>query len=166
MNEGNLQEPPMPSLNLIVVDYKGRELDLVMEQASHEFLSDDNFVKSRAFYQFAWRSNIGRFDEGCNKLKSEHLEIEDVAIQSEIKDEMFQELQNLTPKEGREMVRTSNVLLLPNWDTTNALVFNSISNKLDILDRNKQEVKNASFNVDQDTLLIWLIRKGSKIISS
>ena len=89
LNEGSLQEPPMSSLNLIETNYKGRELDPVMEQASHEFLSDDNFVKSRAFYQFSWRSNMGKFEERCNKLKSEHLEIEDLAIESQIKNEMM-----------------------------------------------------------------------------
>ena len=33
----------MPSLELIVVDLKGRELDPMMEQASHQFLLDDKF---------------------------------------------------------------------------------------------------------------------------
>ena len=89
LNEGNLQEPPMPSLDLIVADYKGRELDPIMEQASHESLLDENFVKSRTFYQFSWRLNISRFEERCNKLKSKHLEIEDVAIQRQIKDELM-----------------------------------------------------------------------------
>lgn len=53
----------MPSLEINIVDYKGRELDPIVEQASHEFISDDNFVKSRAFYQFSWRTNIGLFEE-------------------------------------------------------------------------------------------------------
>ena len=54
INEGNPQEPPMPSLDLIMEDYKGRELDPVIDQDSHKFLLDDSFVKSRAFYQFSW----------------------------------------------------------------------------------------------------------------
>ena len=50
LDEGNPQEPPMPSLDLTVVDYRGRELDPVLEQASHQFLSDDSLVRSRAFH--------------------------------------------------------------------------------------------------------------------
>jgi len=57
LDEGNPQESPIPSLDLIVVDYRGRELDLVIEKASHQFLSGDSFVKSRAFHQFAWWEN-------------------------------------------------------------------------------------------------------------
>lgn len=97
-------------------------------------------------------------------MKIEHPEIEDVDIQSQIKEEMIKEFQNLTPKEEREMVRASSVLLLHNWDITNALIFNSISNKLDILDQNKKEMKHSTFSVDQSTLLIWSIRKGSRIM--
>ena len=63
-----IPKSPIPSLDLIVVDYKGRELDPMIEQASHQFLLDDSFVKSRAFHQFAWRTNIGKYEERCNKL--------------------------------------------------------------------------------------------------
>ena len=63
------------------------------------------------------------------------------------------------------MVRASGVLLLPNWDITDALIFNSISNKLDILEQTKKEIKGATFNVDQATLVIWSIRKASRTMS-
>ena len=53
LEEGNLQEPPIPSLELIVVDCGGKELVPMIEHDSHEFLSDDNFVKTRAFHQFS-----------------------------------------------------------------------------------------------------------------
>ena len=51
----------MPSFELTVADFMGRELDHVLEQASQQFLSDDSFVKSRAFYQFSWRENMHIF---------------------------------------------------------------------------------------------------------
>ena len=40
----------MPSFELTVADFRGRELDPILEQASQQFLSDDSFVKSRAFH--------------------------------------------------------------------------------------------------------------------
>ena len=52
LEERNPQEPPMPSLELTMVDYIGRKLDPMMEQACYELISNDNFIKSRAFYQF------------------------------------------------------------------------------------------------------------------
>lgn len=57
----------MPSLELTIADYRWKQLDAVVEQASHEFLSNDNFVKSKAFYQFAWRTNIENFEERCKR---------------------------------------------------------------------------------------------------
>ena len=91
----------MPSLDLIVADYRGRELDPVIEQASHEFLLDDHFVTSRAFYHFARSKNIGKYEERCNKVKIEYPEMEDATIQNQIEEEMMEEFQNLTPKEWR-----------------------------------------------------------------
>ena len=75
--EGNPQEPPMPSLELTVIDYRGRELDPIIEQANHEFISDDKFVQSRAFYQFSWRRNIKFFKETCNKMKRKNPKMEE-----------------------------------------------------------------------------------------
>lgn len=40
----------MPSFELTMSNFKGRELDPILEQASQQFLLDDSFVKSRAFY--------------------------------------------------------------------------------------------------------------------
>jgi len=37
------------------------------------------------------------------------------------------------------MVKASNILLLPNWDIVDALIFNSISNKLDLQDPSKKQ---------------------------
>ena len=62
----------MPSFELTIAYYKGRELDHVLEQASQQFLSDDCFVKSRAFHQFVQRENMNNFEERCKKLKVEH----------------------------------------------------------------------------------------------
>ena len=132
IDEGTLQEPPPPSFDLTISDYRGKELDPVLEQASHQFLSDDSFVKSRVFHQFAWRVNMNNFEERCTKLKAEHPEMDEKSIQSHIKEEMSKEFQKISPEEGRQMVKASNILLLPNWDIANALVFNSVSNRLDL----------------------------------
>ena len=71
----------MPSFKLIVSDFRGKELDLVLEQASQQFLSDDVFVKSRAFQQFVWKENMHIFEERCKNVKTEHLEMDEASIQ-------------------------------------------------------------------------------------
>jgi hypothetical protein len=81
INEGNPQEPPVPSFKLTIVELRGKELDPVLKQASQQFLSDDIFVKSRAFHQFAWKENMHVFEERCESMKIEHPEMDDASIQ-------------------------------------------------------------------------------------
>ena len=92
-------------------------------------------------------------------MKDEHPEIEHVAIQTQIKEEMIKEFQSLAPDKGREMVRASGVRLIPNWDITYALIFNFVSNKLETLDQNKKE--NSGANLVQ-TKLLWLFGPSEK----
>ena len=86
-------------------------MDPVLEQASQHFLSDNNFVRSRAFHQFAWRVNMHIFEQRCNNMRTEHPEMDETSIQNTIKEQMVQEFQNITPDEGRQMVKNANVLL-------------------------------------------------------
>lgn len=73
VEEGMPEEPLMPLLALIVEDFKGKEKDLVVEQAAKKFWEDDDFVKSRAFIQILWRNNIENFEAKCKKEKTEKL---------------------------------------------------------------------------------------------
>lgn len=64
------------------------------------------------------------------------------------------------------MVKTSNILLLPNWDIVDALIFNSVSNRLELQDPNKKEFAGTSFSGDQVALVMWSLRRGSRIVSA
>ena len=86
-------------------------------------------------------------------MKAKHSEIEDASIQAQIKEEIIKEFQSLTLEEGREMVRLSGVLLLPNWDIADTLIFNCISNKLETLKQNKKKILGAKL---VQTKLLWL----------
>ena len=68
VEEGAPEEPLMPLLSLTIEDFKGKEIDPIMEQATSKFLDDENFVNSRAFIQFLWRSNIENFEEKCVQI--------------------------------------------------------------------------------------------------
>ena len=65
-------------------------------------------------------------------MNVEHPKMDKESIQNHIKQEMSKEFQNISPEEGRQMVKASNILLLPNWDIADALVFNYVSNRLDL----------------------------------
>lgn len=166
IDEGNPQEPPVPSPEQIVVDYRGRELNLILEKANQQFLSDDSFVKSRAFHQFACRENMNSSKERCKNLKTKHQEMDESSIQNEIKEQMIQYFQSITPEEGRQMVKAANILLQPNLDIDDALIFNDVSIFLGLQDPNKKKFLGTSFSNDQDALLMWSLRRESRTISS
>ena len=67
---------------------------------------------------------------------------------------MIQEFQNVTPEEGRQMIKAANVFLLPNCDITNALIFDSVSKKLRLQDLNKKEFLGTAFSNDQVVLVM------------
>lgn len=72
----------------------------------------------------------------------------------------------MTPEEGRKMIRSSKVLLLPNWDIVDAMVFNFVTKKLNADEKVKKELKGAKFSKDHAALVIWSMRKGSRASSS
>ena len=57
---------------------------------------------------------------------------------------MIKELRNISPEEGRKMVKAYNILLLPNWDIVDALVFSFVSNKLTLQDQNKENFQGTA----------------------
>lgn len=87
-------------------------------------------------------------------------------MQNQIKEEMMKELQNISPEEGRKMIKASNILLLPNWDIADALIFNSISSRLELQDPNRRDFQGTSFIEDQAALVSWSLRKGSRATPS
>lgn len=62
LEEGMPVEPLEPSFDLTVGDLGGNEMDPVVYQAAQTFMSDDSFVKSRAFLQFLWNRNFHHFE--------------------------------------------------------------------------------------------------------
>ena len=60
------------------------------------------------------------------------------------------------------MIKSSGVLLLPNWDIANAMVFNSITKKLNADEKVKKEMKGSKFSEDHDVWVICSMRKESR----
>ena len=106
------------------------------------------------------------FEKKCKKLKKEHLEMDEASIHNQIKEKMIKYFQNMSLEEGRQMVRASNILLLPNWDIADALGFNTVSNKLTLQDQNKKDFQGIAFIEDQVALVSWSLRRGSSATSS
>ena len=163
LNVGEPQEPPTPSLDLTIVDYQGKEIDPIVAQASERFINDENFVRSRAFAQFLWRFNMGNFEKACEKINAEQPDKLEPVIKEEVKSKILSDFSQFTPEAGRQIVKQSGVLLLLEWDISNAIVFDSVRKQRDVKLRTAEEVLQAhrgvKFSDDHQALVIWSLEK-------
>lgn len=67
----------------------------------------------------------------------------------------------MTPKEGRNVVRESGILLLPEWDLASTIAFDTIRRKnSQVYATNEEDVcalQGSTFNTQWDTLAIWAL---------
>ena len=117
---------PKPTLDLIVEDFRGREVDPVIHQDFDKFVFDDDFVKSRAFKQFLWRISMHNIQLKCKKIKAKQPDVEESTIEEVVKDELTQIFDDITPEGGRLLLKDAGILILLEWDIANAMVFDAI----------------------------------------
>lgn len=113
-------------MDLTIVDYQGKEIDPIIVEASQKFIDGENFVRSRAFAQFLWRKNIRNFEKTCEKIKIEQPDKPDSIIKEEVKSKFLSDFSQFTPEAERKIVKQSGLLILPEWDIDNAMIFDSI----------------------------------------
>lgn len=70
MERGVPEEPPMPSFDLTIADYRCKGIDPIIAQASKKFIDDEYFVRSRALAQLLCRKNLGNLEERYKKIKA------------------------------------------------------------------------------------------------
>ena len=75
---------------------------------------------------------------------------------------MMQEFNSVTPKEGRKMIKSDGVLFLPNWDITDALVFNTITKKLRTEEKKKRALYCMKYSENHVSLVILSSKRGSR----
>ena len=115
-------------------------------------------MKSRAFAQFLWRLNIGNFEKACEKIKVEQPCKLDSFIKEKVKSKFLSDFAQFTPKAGRKLVKQLWVLIFPEWDIVNAMIFYSIRKEKDVYYKTKEEVLQAhrgvKFSDDLQALVI------------
>lgn len=126
VEEGALEEPPMSLLALTIDDFKGKEIDPIVEKIARKFLVDEFFVKSRTFIQFFSRNNIELFEAKCKKVKIEQPTRQDSGIEEEVKVNMMQEFNQITLSGGRRLLKDLGVMILLERDTVDVMIFDVV----------------------------------------
>ena len=130
-------------MDLTIANSQGKEIDPIVAQALEKFINDENFVRSRAFAQFLWRLNIGNFEKTCEKIKAEQPDKSDSIIKEEVKSKFLNDFSKFTPEAGRQIVKQLGVLLLPEWDIVNAIIFDSVRKQKDVQLKTEEDVLQA-----------------------
>ena len=66
------------------------------------------------------------FQLRCQKIKAEQPDVEDSAIEEVVKVELTKGFNDITPEGGRILLKEAWILIFPEWDITNAIVFDSV----------------------------------------
>ena len=101
LEENMPREAIEPVLDLTITDYRGKEADPIINQAYDNFVSNDDFVKPRVFKQILWRIHMQIFEAKCRKIKIEQSNKEDSDRKEEIKGNLLEDFDNITPEASR-----------------------------------------------------------------
>ena len=113
-------------MDLIVANYRGKEIDPIIGQAYDQFILDDDFVKYRAFKQLLWRINMHNFQLRCKKIKVEQPNVEESTIEEIVKEKLTKVFDDITPEGGRLLLKDAGILISPKWDIANAMFFDGM----------------------------------------
>ena len=149
-------------MDLTVVDYEGKEIDLIISQAFDQFIFDDDFVKSRAFKQFLWRTNMHSFQLKSQKIKAEQPDVEDSTIEEVVKDELTKDFNDITPEGGRILLKEAGILILLEWDIANAIFFHLVKREGQAKFKIEEDVqtthRGVKFSEDHKALVLWSLQ--------
>lgn len=90
--------------------------------ASDRFMTNDKFITSREFRDFVFKTNGEEIQKKVLKVTSEN---KDQAI-SDFWDEVRVEMEEMSPKNSRGIVRKSVCSPLSGWDISSAITFDNI----------------------------------------
>ena len=66
------------------------------------------------------------FELRCSKIKEEQPDVEVSTIEEVVKEELIRSFDAITPKAGRALLKDAGILILPEWDIANAMVFDIV----------------------------------------
>ena len=102
------------------------------------------------------------FQIKCKKIKVEELDVEESTIEEMVKEELIQIFDDITPEEGRLLLKDVGILIFPKWDIANAMVFDVVRRegqaKFIIEEEVQMAHKGVKFSEDHKYLFIWSLQ--------
>jgi len=155
------KELPLSRISNIAM--KGNDLsDDIRAIACKNFISDDDFVNTKEFSDFLWRRSEYEkiLKEEMARSPQETPDRVSIRILTQMK-----EVKDISPDQGRQMIRDSGVLLLPEWDIASAIVLDTVRRQDKHIFSTEEEAEaaltSAKFNPKWETLAIWALARNT-----
>lgn len=125
-------------------------------RVGQEFVSHSNFVKTLKFELFFYEHKGRALRKRMKDITPE----QEATSLEELRKEVDQELESITPERGRELLQEVRVFLLPRWDISSTIVFDNFKKRgdktLHLTEEASDKMYSSSgYNPDERTLLIW-----------
>ena len=102
------------------------------------------------------------FQLKCKKIKAKQPDVEESVIEEVVKDELTRSFNDITPKDSRALLKDVGILIFPEWDIANAMVFDAVRREGQTRFRIEEEVqmahKGVKFSEDHKALVMWSLQ--------
>lgn len=95
---------------------------------------------------------MGQFKERCQKRRVEQPHKDTSTVEVEIKKEMLREFEAITLEEGIKLIANAGVLILPEWDIADAIVFDGVR-------KETKPLEGITYSNDHATLVMWSLKR-------
>lgn len=125
---------------------------------SLRFMEDDDFIHAREFKDFWIKMKMKQFDD---RLKINLIRVDDLKhaeVQAQTMEELNIDNVNITPKEARELVSKSNMLIIPRMELSKVFLLDQIRVQDDpklVVEFDSKGVSGTRYNPTTQTLSLW-----------
>ena len=109
------------------------------------------------------------FELRCNKIKVEQLDVDISTIEEVVKDELTRIFDNITLEDSRALLKDVRILILPEWDIANAMIFDDVRREGQTRYRIEEDATQAhrglKYIADHNALVLWPLQKENGSIT-
>lgn len=164
VEQQKMLEPHDPKIRIL-----GEIVDEIQDDeriiTSMRFMDDDDFIHKREFKYFWIKIQMKRFND---RLKINLIGIDDskyAKVQAQTMAELDIDSINITPKEARELVLSSKMLIIPRMEISKVFLLNQIRAQDDpnlVAEFDLEGVSGTGYNPIAQTFALWKKQKNTR----
>lgn len=147
-------------LNLVTRQYNVQEIGDIILLEHEDFIADNDFISSKEFNTFLCQHKGKKIRD----VMKEKIEEEKIL---KLQEEVHLAMREMTPENGRQLLKDVGVLIYSGWDMRSALLFDSFHRKHDptrqiMPDEVDKIFMGSGYDPDQKALMLWALYPKEK----